>query len=344
MASAVQPYFFNKNAEYMRMDTVGTVEERSGNNISKYCCIFLTMSVCLGIYGFFNFQNEYTIYVNGKIVNFTGVEDFIPPFVSYDPHILVAPENKLISCAIAKSMSQLTASIMCLLYDEDTFLAQNLSLNDAWNTSRECLEEYAFQHPSPQLLNDPDTVRFAFIRDPIQRFVSFYLDKCGHLGQCLGCNSTDLRCFVRKTYEMLKNISDHRHGFDWDGNVTAEHAAPLSWMCNFDKDLEKWHLLMMGSDLEERKSSILHLGNILKRQGFNETLVEKIQKDMTIGETPHGTHKSSHRQEAERQIREDPYIRDLLHKIYFFDYVVFPFKRDVLDEKYKTNFWKTPEV
>ncbi|PIC53486.1 hypothetical protein B9Z55_003170 [Caenorhabditis nigoni] len=285
MASAIQTYFWNKNSEYMRMDTVGT-----GRDYKKYCCIFLTISACLGIYGYFYYENEYTIYVDGKIVNFTGVEDFIPPFVSY---------------------------------------------------YHEFLEESQFHNPSQQLLNDPDTVRFAFIRDPIQRFVSLYLDKCIHTDFCFNCNK-DMRCFVQNIYETLKNISDYRHGYR-DLDMMAEHAAPLSWMCNFDKELEKWHLLMMGSDFEERKSSILHLANILKRQGFNETLVDKIQKDTMAGETAHSTHTSSHRQEAERQIREDPYIRDLLHKIYFFDYVVFPFKRDVLDEKYQTNFWKVPE-
>ncbi|PIC53487.1 hypothetical protein B9Z55_003170 [Caenorhabditis nigoni] len=336
MASAIQTYFWNKNSEYMRMDTVGT-----GRDYKKYCCIFLTISACLGIYGYFYYENEYTIYVDGKIVNFTGVEDFIPPFVSYYHEFLVAPDNKLISCAIPKSMSQLTINIMCLLYDEHSFSAENNSLNDTWTTERKCQEESQFHNPSQQLLNDPDTVRFAFIRDPIQRFVSLYLDKCIHTDFCFNCNK-DMRCFVQNIYETLKNISDYRHGYR-DLDMMAEHAAPLSWMCNFDKELEKWHLLMMGSDFEERKSSILHLANILKRQGFNETLVDKIQKDTMAGETAHSTHTSSHRQEAERQIREDPYIRDLLHKIYFFDYVVFPFKRDVLDEKYQTNFWKVPE-
>ncbi|PIC53481.1 hypothetical protein B9Z55_003166 [Caenorhabditis nigoni] len=286
-------HFWNKNSGYMRMGTVAT-----GRDIKKYCCIFLTISACLGIYGFFYYENQYTIHVDGRVVNFTGVEDFIPPFINYYPDLLVAPEHKLIGCAIPKSMSQLIINIMCLLYDEHRFLTDNNSLNDTWTTES--------------------------------------------AGNCFDCNKKDLRCFVRKTYEILKNISDYRHHFrEMDG--MAAHAAPLTWMCNFEKDLEKWDLLMIGSDFEERKSSSLHLANILTRQGFNETLVDKIQKDMTIGETAHSTHKSSHRQEAERQIREDPYIRDLLHKIYFFDYVVFPFKRDVLDKKYQTNFWKVPE-
>ncbi|EGT32339.1 hypothetical protein CAEBREN_10412 [Caenorhabditis brenneri] len=251
-----------------------------------------------------------------------------------------APDNKLISCGIPKSMSQLTINIMCLLYDEDSFSAAN-SLNDTWVTKRECLQEKEFRHPTAKLKNDKDTVRFAFIRDPIQRFVSLYLDKCIHTKFCFDCN-TNMRCFVQRIYETLKKVQNNRHGFQ-EPDVMAQHAAPLSWMCNFDQDLEKWHLLMMGSDFDERKSSILHLANILKRQGFEEKLVEKIQQDTLAGETAHSTHTSTHRLEAERQVREDPFIRDMLHKIYFFDYVVFPFRRDHLDAKYRTNFWKVPE-
>ncbi|EFP02891.1 hypothetical protein CRE_28310 [Caenorhabditis remanei] len=295
----------------------------------KYFWIFVSFSVSLSVYGFFYFQSHYTIYVDGKVVNFTG--DLFQ----------VAADNKLISCGIPKSMSQLTINIMCLLYDEDSFSAESNSLNDTWVTKRECLQENEFRNPTSQLLNDNETVRFAFIRDPIQRFVSLYLDKCIHTKFCFDCD-TNMSCFVQRIYDMLKNIQNYRHGFQ-KSDIMAQHAAPLSWMCNFDRELEKWHLLMMGSDFVERKSSILHLANILKRQGFNESLVEKIQQDTLAGETAHSTHTSSHRVEAERQVREDPFIRDLLHKIYFFDYVVFPFKRDSLDAKYRTNFWSIPE-
>ena len=62
------------------------------------------------------------------------------------------------------------------------------------------------------------------------------------------------------------------------------HSAPLSWNCNFDKDLAKWSLLMMGSDAEERKTSILQLGNILKRQGVSNDVLEKVQKE-SMGES-----------------------------------------------------------
>ncbi|KAF1753941.1 hypothetical protein GCK72_020498 [Caenorhabditis remanei] len=317
-----------------------------GSPAPKYFWIVVTFSVSLSVYGYFYFQSHYTVYVDGHAVNFPGVEDFIQPFISYFPETFAVPDKKLISCGIPKSMSQLTINIMCLLYDEDSFRAEHNSLSDNWlnTTHRYCLDKSEFRKPTPQLLNDNETARFVFIRDPIHRFVSLYLEKCfGTDLYCFDCDG-NMRCFIQIMYDELKKIQNYRHEFQKSPVVPiVQHAAPLSWNCKFDQDLKKWHLLMIGSDFEERKSSISHLTNILRRQGINESLVEKIQNDSLVGETPHSTHTSPRRVEAERQVREDPFIRDLLHKMYFFDYLIFPFKRDGLDEKYRTNFWTIPK-
>ncbi|CAO4376603.1 unnamed protein product [Caenorhabditis nigoni] len=304
--------------------------------------------ICIGclvlgtyLYSFIFKEASYTVILDGKEVNFTGVEDFIQPYVNIVSDFFVASNYKMMSCGIRKSMSQLTVNTMCLLHDEERFLKENHSLNETWVTIRSCQNNQAFRKPSEDLLNNPETIRFAFIRDPIERFVSLYLDKCVKEQNCWACKS-DMRCVVKEIYEALKNLQNHR---DWKPIPTYMdwHAAPLSWNCNFDKDLSKWTLLMMGADAEERKSSILQLGNIMKRQGVSENVVQMVQEQSLAGETAHSTHKSTRRLEAERQVREDPVVRDYLHKIYFFDYLVFPFNRERLDAKYQTDFWKVPE-
>lgn len=97
---------------------------------------------------------------------------------------------------------------------------------------------------------------------------------------CWNCGE-DMRCVVKEIYNGLKKVQNHK---EWQPIPTYmdTHAAPLSWNCNFDKDLAKWHLLMMGADVEERKSSIFHLANIFKRQGVSHAVVEKV-KEETMG-------------------------------------------------------------
>ncbi|CCD63577.1 LisH domain-containing protein [Caenorhabditis elegans] len=259
---------------------------------------------------------------------------FIKPFISYAPSFFTAPDNKLIACEISKSMSQLTLNLMCLLYNETQYLADNNSFSDTWATSnRSCTKEFNFLNPSEVLKIDKNTVRFAFVRDPFRRFVSLYLNKCVNKNECYDCGS-DMRCVVEKIYNSFYDIQNSRNETLKIGHIEA-HAAPVTWNCNFHQGIEKWELLAMGSDTEERVSSAARLADILRKQGVRGSLVEKIHKNILTAETAHSTHKSSNRYEAERQVREDPFVRDYLHKIYLFDYLVFPFDRRVLDTAYQ---------
>uniref|UniRef100_A0A8R1EJW1 Uncharacterized protein n=1 Tax=Caenorhabditis japonica TaxID=281687 RepID=A0A8R1EJW1_CAEJA len=97
---------------------------------------------------------------------------------------------------------------------------------------------------------------------------------------------------------------------------------------------------MMGADREQRHASILQLANILSTRGVRSEIVDKVRRESMIGETAHSTHKSPQRMIAEKLVAEDAVVREYLHKIYFFDYVIFPFRRDRLDGKYQTDFWK----
>eukprot|EP00081_Caenorhabditis_elegans_P013951 NP_493102.1 Uncharacterized protein CELE_F56H6.13 [Caenorhabditis elegans] len=296
----------------------------------QYRRLAFIISCILGLLVYWKmFKNNYI----EENINMT--HDFIVPFINYVPGFFVSPENKLVACEIRKSMSQLTTNLMCLLYNETQFVADKNTLNDTWEAPRHCMQEHSFTNFSDDLKNDTDTVKFAFIRDPIRRFLSFYLN---NKSECYDCGS-DMRCVVERIYNGLWNIQNDR-------NMTfilmEAHAAPLSWNCGFNEGVSKWELLMMGSDLDERTSSTTKLAKILRKQGVRHELVESIEKDILKGETAHSTFKSTNRLAAEKQIREDPVVRYFLHKIYFFDYVVFPFKRDVLDPEYRSIFATAP--
>ncbi|CAI2355196.1 unnamed protein product [Caenorhabditis sp. 36 PRJEB53466] len=294
------------------------------------------------LYNYLFKESVYNITVDGSAVNFTGIDEFIPPFVNIASDYFVAPSYKLMSCGIRKSMSQLTVNTMCFLNNEKAFISQNHTMNETWLEKRACAyKDPKFRLLPENLIDDPETTRFAFIRDPFDRFVSLYLDKCLKEFNCWHCKN-DMRCVVKNVYERLRKYKNHRA---WKPipKYMELHAAPLSWNCNFDKDLAKWHLLMIGADREQRTSSILQLANILKTHNVPDAIIRKIQDGSMDGETKHSTHKSTKRLLAEKQIREDPVVREYLHKIYFFDYLIFMFNRDPLDAKYQTDFWKVSQ-
>lgn len=261
-------------------------------------------------------------------------DGFIKPFISYAPSFFTAPDNKLIACEIRKSMSQLTLNMMCLLYNETQYLQDKNNFTNTWETStRKCTSETNFVTPSDSLKNDKDAVRFVFVRDPFRRFVSMYLNKCVVEKRCFDCE-TDMRCIAKKTYESFVEIQNNETKAAGIEYVEA-HAAPTTWNCKFNEGVENWELLPMDSDLKDRISSAAKLADILRKQGVRDTLVEQIYKDILTTETAHSTHKWTKRLEAEKQVREDPIVREYLHKIYLYDYLLFPFDRSVLDPEYR---------
>ncbi|CAI46585.1 sulfotransferase family protein [Caenorhabditis elegans] len=265
-----------------------------------------------------------------------GSNDFIVPFINYTKYFITAPRNKIIMCGIRKSMSLLSTNIMCLLNNVDPFFANNDALNEDWKVERSCQRNHSFYFPPSELLNDSNTVRLAFIRDPFQRFVSFYLDKCVNSNMCQSCG-TNMTCVVDKIYTGLRKIQTN-----WNGTVPFTdrmilHTATYSWNCDFRKDFSKWEFIYIEPEKHERIRAINHLSSVMKKQGVNETVIGRFQNDMKNGEISYATYKSQKRAEALRLVQEDPYIRNILHKIYYFDYVLFQLKKDALDAQFRST-------
>ncbi|CAB3406548.1 unnamed protein product [Caenorhabditis bovis] len=265
-------------------------------------------------------------------MNFTGKEDFLPPFINIVSNYFIAEKYKLGMCIVRKSMAQLTINTMCYLYDSKLFLKMNQTMNDKKGvTERECRKNDEFTQLSDQLDNDPDFTRIVYVREPFDRFLSFFLDKCVNEDRCWDCKE-DMRCVVEKLYQSLRKFLVHK---DSKLNYMDYHAAPISWNCQFDKHLSKYNILMIGPEKDERRAAIYQLGNILKSKNVPQHEIDYIIYNSLGGLTTHSTHFSEKRINAQKQIETDPFIRDYLHKIYFYDYQIFPFSKSALDEKYR---------
>lgn len=89
-----------------------------------------------------------------------------------------AARYKIVNCAIQKSLSTLTMAIMCYLYNEKRFEAENRTIpGESWN-DQFCRFNNAGVEPSGKLLHDPQWTHFAIVREPIERFLSGWMDKC----------------------------------------------------------------------------------------------------------------------------------------------------------------------
>lgn len=76
-----------------------------------------------------------------------------------------------------------------------------------------------------------DWVHFTVTRDPVDRFISGFVDKCvnektwlEHPSRCNGCK-TNLTCFTEKQYDRLLRLSKGANLNSFDDR----HFAPQSW-------------------------------------------------------------------------------------------------------------------
>uniref|UniRef100_A0A1I7T1K0 Sulfotransfer_1 domain-containing protein n=1 Tax=Caenorhabditis tropicalis TaxID=1561998 RepID=A0A1I7T1K0_9PELO len=235
-----------------------------------------------------------------------NITDFIPPFVPLlNDYALVAGYN-LLGCNIRKSMSQLNYNLLCYLNNTELFVENNQSLSDLWYDKRTSCQNISSNTYNP-LFQDgsmslDQITKFAFIRHPEERFVSFFVDKCLKENYCLNC--TDVRCASKLIYDRLMALASNRSLFIKDDETWwfEWHSAPQTWNCDFYKDLKDFHLIPIGTSLEQRQIAMRKLSKVLEFAGVEDEHIEKIVKDTVESDTHHATHGSILSQRVLQQV------------------------------------------
>uniref|UniRef100_A0A8R1HS74 Sulfotransferase domain-containing protein n=1 Tax=Caenorhabditis japonica TaxID=281687 RepID=A0A8R1HS74_CAEJA len=186
----------------------------------------------------------------------------------------ISPKYNILACGIRKSMSQLLINIMCLLNNEQEFQRQNRSLNETWMSGRVCSHDDPKFHISQKsVLNSRNLTKFAFIRDPFDRFISFYLHICQNENGCWDCGG-DMRCVLKNVYESLKKYEEDPD--ESKSTLVDRHAAPISWNCNFQEHISTYNLIKISTDAENRQSAIGELSALLADREISAHLITMI--------------------------------------------------------------------
>ncbi|CAJ0596009.1 unnamed protein product [Cylicocyclus nassatus] len=228
----------------------------------------------------------------------------VPPFQRVNGEYKIAHVYRLLACTIQKNFSTtLTAIIFCKERNEYSSLA---------GVSRE--------------FNLSAWTMIAVIRDPLERFVSGFADKClrrkeweGYPQRCCGCK-TNLTCFMEKLYDkmMLGTFEDYVGDFD------AEHFFPQSWRCEFNFHLSQYHILKF--DTFKAAEFIRDLAATLKKQNVPESFIAYIVEESVLcGHLNHTTRGTVEQEETRRSILSSRYLMDLLIKMFYYDFVLFGF-------------------
>ncbi|CAL2030201.1 unnamed protein product [Caenorhabditis brenneri] len=251
-----------------------------------------------------------------------GVKKCIPPLMRYKQLYRTSRSNNLIACVIEKTFSTFLTAIMCFLHDQQAFRASNRSLESDIYGERLCKNINEFTELR-KIGSWQKMSMFAVVRNPIDRFVSGFTDKClrekvwrKYKSRCAGCK-TNLTCFVDKMYDrMYKFAKTPYRGIDFDDS----HFFPQSWRCEFSSYLVRYQVLQLdGANFTDQ------LLGLLEENGLDQEGIQFINGSLHH-RTPHSTIDSVERAAVEETVLHTPYLLRKIIQMYYFDFLLFGYR------------------
>ncbi|CAB3405356.1 unnamed protein product [Caenorhabditis bovis] len=266
-------------------------------------------------------------------------QPLVPPFIDLDREYAIAPKYNLSICRIKKSMSTLMSGISCVLFDTDTFLRLNRSITETWSR-RFCANKNEYSRIGEVKWRmgaaRANFTKIAVVRNPISRFVSFFINKCiqeaakfPNRKQCYDCQG-DVKCFLERQYKRFMKLASGAARFK--PGYEDKHASPLSWNCEFNRHLNEYKLVKLESDPARRQNGLNDLLKLFREQNVPNSTIDYIRKNAMEKATPHSTFSSSEKKRILKLIADDRAIRDYLRRIYYLDFIIFDFDARQLDD------------
>ncbi|KAK6018972.1 hypothetical protein OSTOST_15411, partial [Ostertagia ostertagi] len=283
----------------------------------------------------------------------SGRAQCVQPFAKIRPLIVTSPAHHLMSCIIQKSMSTVMSAIFCFLVREKEFVDAGRSILREYPDIRLCEGKNEFksvmdmQEGLSLQRGHLDEWHFSMVtREPVDRFLSGFIDRCIRVGDsCFGCGS-NMTCFLEEEYkrfsvyiaarENIRSTDLSRAGeyafADKNGltrpRLTNEdiHVFPQNWRCDMDDFYDRYQFIRYSNDpsgsLLEDLTPLLRCRNLRSATFRNHSVP---------GRTAHSTVKSAARTFLEDRIRQSPYLMELVVRLFYYDYKLLNYTLPDLD-------------
>ncbi|KAI6178742.1 hypothetical protein M3Y98_00534700 [Aphelenchoides besseyi] len=144
-------------------------------------------------------------------------DEIVPPLRKFESRFRKAPGLKTQVCVIEKNMSTILTAIICYFFNPRRFRNANRNVNREVFSGRFCArknEAYAFMARVPDGLNrTSEWLHLSVSREPVERFVSGFVDKCliekiytKRRGTCNGCRD-NVTCFLEREYDRMRRFA-----------------------------------------------------------------------------------------------------------------------------------------
>ncbi|CAD5223645.1 unnamed protein product [Bursaphelenchus okinawaensis] len=266
----------------------------------------------------------------------TGVNaiNALPPFLQSTTHLLFAQQFKVGACLLPKVMSTIMTGVMCYLHNPNNFTSHGRTIPTETYVTRFCRGDVERGNVTSwynQFNKNNDYSVFTVVRDPIDRFISAYVDKCYiehrtkprnlHIG-CYGC-SEDMNCFIRRMKDRLwKYVADTTIIL----SMMDIHIIPQTWHCEMKEYMKRFKIFRyVSSSSQEYEIFLTELTDMLKSHNVPQENIDYVLHGLTGGHSPHTTTNSTIRAKYKKQLMSDPELLKIIVDLYYYDYVTFGF-------------------
>ncbi|KAL6732170.1 hypothetical protein Aduo_002959 [Ancylostoma duodenale] len=239
--------------------------------------------------------------------------------------VKVAPKYKVSTCVVQKSMSTVMTAIFCYLFNEEEFQQAGRELLKETKRTRFC--ENRNEARSMRSLrwqfgigNDEGWIHTMVTRDPVDRFLSGFVDKCIRMplpGEyCNGCKA-NMTCFIIREYErMVSEVKKDR----FTRTFEDRHFFPQNWRCELSKHLKRRRFIRYSSNATD--TLLDDLFGILAQQNVENSTLDFIRDELSSGRTPHSTVKSYARSFLEERLRSGDFLMEYIVRMFYYDFKI----------------------
>ncbi|CAI2357022.1 unnamed protein product [Caenorhabditis sp. 36 PRJEB53466] len=252
-----------------------------------------------------------------------------PQLRRYETMLRVSPKYKMVNCVVQKSMSTMMTGAMCYLYDEQKFERSGIAKyckirfckgNNEFSSVNGVRDVYNIS------LFKTDWSFSMITRNPIDRFVSGYVDRCVRIlqpnatEQCNGCG-LNMTCFIEKEYKHLMDISFRRKTHR---TMEDAHFFPQIWHCDLNDEFEFFEFIPYSTDPETELMP--HFEDLLKRQKVPRSSIEFIRNEFATRKPNHATTGTPAQRFYYSRLTNSPYLLEFIVKMFYFDFVQFHYE------------------
>ncbi|VDL63113.1 unnamed protein product [Nippostrongylus brasiliensis] len=144
--------------------------------------------------------------------------------------------------------------------------------------------------------------------------------------RCFGCYE-DVRCFAETIHRVLVDLQS--------GTLTAPtgqaeyyiaHFAPQVWWCHFDFFKRDYTLVTYHRGINGTQETAAEMDEIFAAENVPTEQRTYIHTELLKGKSRHSTRGSKDVERVMSQIMKDPYILDILRRMYLHDFIEFGFR------------------